>query len=524
VAITIQSLIQSAAPGAIVTVPGGTYDVSGLALPSNITLKAGGDVTLQGNMAVKGSNTVVSGFNFSGGNIDISSSNGVTIQNNIFKGGAHSVRFDGARDALIANNSFHNVTNTVLDGWGLDQSTISGNKFFDCYQPINLPFNNIQTQGRDITVEGNYFTGTGRMPIEVGPIGAYTSNLVVKGNWSENMKNVGQQDGWSTDVAYSIVPTYGVNTQIKGNYAQGLGTGVGIEMNGSGEISGNYIENFWYGTIVYGSGFNVHDNAFVKQSIQTALNYSGKSGTVADNQTTAAGFDMPQKPGAVAPSPSEPVSNVGTGNPVNAADDNYIIDAGHTLYFNTRHLMFNDKGSDGGLNISAIDAKSAAGVSLVKWSDGTIVYKAASGFNGPDTITYTLKDKDGSSDTAKVIIDVKSGGATASPVPAPAPTTGTGNTVLAVDDRYKLDDGKTLWFNTKYLTANDKGLDGGLRVASIDAVSERGVKVAINPAGFAEGTTVYKAPVGFEGIDRIKYTVADRDGSIDVGSVIIEIA
>jgi hypothetical protein len=529
-ATTIQNLIQSAAPGSTVTVPGGTYNVSGLTLPGNLTLKAAGDVTLQGNMAVK-SNTVLSGFNFSGGTVDISNSTGVTIQNSVFKGGQHSVKFDAARDASITNNSFHNVSNTVLDGWGLDQSTISGNKFFDCYQPINLAFNNIHSQGRDITVSDNYFTGTQRMPIEVGPSGAYTSNLVVKGNWSENMNNVGQQSGWSTDVAYSIVPTYGVNTQIKGNYAKGIGSGVGIEMNGSGEISGNYIDNFWYGTIVYGKDFNVHDNALVNQSIQTVLNYAGNPGTALNNQTTSAGFPMPQKPGTVTPTPSKdhspaPVDGVvgGKGNPVYAADDHYNIDAGKALHFSRADLVSNDKGADGGLKVTSIDAKSAAGVSLQTLADGSIVYKAAATFKGTDTITYKVQDKDGSNDTAKVIVDVKNGGAVASPTPTPTPDKGAGNTVHAADDHYKLSAGEKLWFNTRYLTWNDKGLDGGLHVISIDAVSDRGVKVSVDPAGFAKGTTAYKAPADFHGTDHIKYTVADKDGSWAVGHVVIDIA
>src|SRR3546814_9310393 len=98
------------------------------------------------------------------------------------------------------------------------------------------------------------------MPLEGGPVDAYTSNLVVKGNWSENMNNVGQQQGYHTDVAYSVVPTNGVNTLIEGNYASGPGTGVGIEMAGSGEVTGNFVKDFWYGVIVYNGGFNVHED------------------------------------------------------------------------------------------------------------------------------------------------------------------------------------------------------------------------------------------------------------------------
>src|SRR3546814_10648199 len=85
--------------------------------------------------------------------------------------------------------------------------------------------------------------------------------------------DLGQQQGYQTDVAYAVVPTNGVNTLIEGSYASGPGTGVGIEMAGSGEVTGNFVKDFWYGVIVYNGGFNVHDNALVNQSIETVLNY-----------------------------------------------------------------------------------------------------------------------------------------------------------------------------------------------------------------------------------------------------------
>jgi len=50
------------------------------------------------------------------------------------------------------------------------------------------------------------------------------------------------------------------------------------------------------------------------------------------------------------------------------------------------------------------------------------------------------------------------------------------------------------------------------------------VKVSVDPAGFAKGTTVYKAPVDFHGTDHLKYTVADKDGSLAVGHVVFDIA
>src|SRR6266550_3279403 len=228
---TIQEAVQAAAPGDTITIPAGVYDVSNLVLPSNITLQADGNATIVGDLIVNGSNTTVKGFTFSGGGVDISQSNGATIANNVFNGGETSIKFDGANGAHIANNTF---------------------------------------------------TGTTRMPIEVGPTGAYTSNLVIRDNWSDNMNNSGPDpNGMSSAVAYSIISTNGVNTLITGNYAKGPGgISVGIEMDGSGEISNNNVEGFAYGAIVYGSGFNVHDNHFLDTPIDTVLNYAGKDGTI----------------------------------------------------------------------------------------------------------------------------------------------------------------------------------------------------------------------------------------------------
>src|SRR5260370_670841 len=206
---TIQETIEAATPGSMVTIPSGTYDVSGLVVPGNVTIQGSGSVTLVGDMSVSGPHTVIDGFTFSGGKVDIGNSDGVTIENSDFNGGSNSIHFDSAHGATIANNTFHDITGNVIDGWGLDQSTISNNQFYNAWQPINLDFNNDPTHGRDITISQNYFTGTGRMDIEVGPGDtANTSNMVVSGNWSEN------RTATVDNVAYSLVQSHGVNTLV----------------------------------------------------------------------------------------------------------------------------------------------------------------------------------------------------------------------------------------------------------------------------------------------------------------------
>lgn len=536
-ATTIQSLIQSAAPGATVIVPTGTYNVSGLVLPGNITLKAGGDVTLAGSMTVGGNNTVVSGFTFSGGTVNIGGTTSVKIENSTFNGGSRAINLDNARSASLVNNEFHDVTGNVIAGWGLDQSTISGNKFYDCWQPINLNFNNNTSQGRYINITDNYFTGTQRMPIEVGPSEAYTLNMVVKGNWSENMNNAGSDRGWSTDVAYSLVQGNGVNTVIQGNYAKGIGSGVGIELNGTGEITGNYVENFWYGSIVYGKGFNVHDNAFVGDYIERVLNYGGQTGTIQNNQTTASGFTMPQKPGTVTPAPAPapsdpdlsdpvpPASGEGTGNPVVAGDDNYKVGVNQSHWFNTKYLLLNDVGKDGGLKVSALASKSAAGGTVTLSNDGTVKYTPVANWQGKDSIDYTVMDRDGSKDVGTVFIQVGTGTASPTPTPTqPAPVEpptggGTGNPVVAGDDYYKTGVDQKWYFNTKYLMMNDRGADGGLKIAAVATKSAAGATVTLD----SSGTAIYTPVKGWRGKDSIEYTLMDKDGSTDTGMVYMQV-
>ena len=294
--VTIEEAMKQARPGDTVTIPPGNYRISNLAVTPNTILYAPQGATITGDMVVRGPKTVIRGFTFAAGTVDISNSQSVTIGDCAFDGGTAAIKLDGASGALIINNDFHAVTGGVNTGSGLDRSTISGNHFVDCGQCINLDFNNDTARGRDIVIERNIFTGTARMPVEVGPLGAYTENLVLRDNWAADFKNRGPDPGAtaSTFVAYSVVPTRGVNTVIKGNYAiagnRGRGA-IGIELDGSGEIAGNYIQDFNYGAVVYGTGFNVHENAFVNATQGSVLNYAKRSGRIAGNRT---GDQMPK--------------------------------------------------------------------------------------------------------------------------------------------------------------------------------------------------------------------------------------
>jgi hypothetical protein len=281
---TIQDALAAAQPGDTITIPNGTYDVGDLTLPGNVTLSAPNGATIVGNLHMSGPNTTVEGFTFQGGTVDMGSTEGGTVQNCVFNGGQLGVTYDGADHAHILNNSFNDVAGNGIQGWGLNNSTISGNHFANVTQGMSLDFNNDPTHGLNDTVDHNTFVNTARMPIEVGPGGAYTSNLVIEDNWSDNshLANPASDGG----VAYSIISTNGNGTEIDGNYAIGDGgPGIGIEMDGSGEIHHNYMDSFDYGIIAYGSGFNVHDNVLPNTSIDPVLNYANRDGTMQNNTT-----------------------------------------------------------------------------------------------------------------------------------------------------------------------------------------------------------------------------------------------
>lgn len=282
----IADAIGKAGPGSTVVVPPGRYRIAELEVPPGVTLHAPAGATLVGKLIARGPGTVIRGFTFSAGMIDLSNSRSVSVGDCVFNGGTTAITLDHASGALIINNDFHGVSGEAVTGWAVDRSTFSGNHFFDCGQCINLAFTDDRTRGRGIVVERNIFRRTTRMPIEVGPVGAYTRDLVVRDNWADDFRNRGPDPGqtMSTFVAYSLVPTHGIGTVVTGNYAragsQGRGD-IGIELAGSGEIAGNHIEDFRYGAIVYGAGFHVHDNSFVNATTVPVLNYGKRHGRIA---------------------------------------------------------------------------------------------------------------------------------------------------------------------------------------------------------------------------------------------------
>jgi hypothetical protein len=287
--VAIQRAIDTVGFRNTIIFPPGTYKVSTLKLGAGIYLYAPKSATIVGNIIARGPTTTIQGITFAGGTVDISGSSGVTVGDCAFNGSTAAIKLDNANDVLIVNNDFNsNLSVGSIAGWALDHAMITGNHFANCLQCISLDFVNDPGRGRNIVIERNTFTGTRRMPLEVGPVGAYTRNLVVRNNWAADFVNRGPdaRQEESTFVAYSVVPTYGINSLIADNYAiagaHGRGR-IGIELNGSGTVIGNYITDFDFGAIVYGRGFSVHDNSFVNTRDASVLNYAKEEGVIREN-------------------------------------------------------------------------------------------------------------------------------------------------------------------------------------------------------------------------------------------------
>src|SRR3546814_4697794 len=82
-------------------------------------------------------------------------------------------------------------------------------------------------------------------------------------------------------------------------------------------------------------------------------------------------------------------------------------DLGEKLWFNSRYLLNNDKGADGGLTVESIASNTAKG-GTIEWDadTGTTIYRSKAGFTGKDHVEYTVADRDGSTDTALIHFDV----------------------------------------------------------------------------------------------------------------------
>lgn len=181
-------------------------------------------------------------------------------------------------------------------------------------------------------------------------------------------------------------------------------------------------------------------------------------------------------------------------NPPVAENDNASTPPGTSI---TIDVLVNDSDPDGDV-IGVIGASALHGSATLS-GDTAIIYTPDSGFCGVDTVTYTIADGNGGTDTALVFVDV--------PCPNGPPVAGNDTASAEMDALVVID-----------VTDNDTDPNGDPLTVT-DASANSGT-VVIND----DGTISYTPPAGFCGSDTITYTVCDPQPLCDTAIVLVEVA
>ncbi len=151
------------------------------------------------------------------------------------------------------------------------------------------------------------------------------------------------------------------------------------------------------------------------------------------------------------------------------------------------------------LTISAVSVPVIEG-SVVDNGDGTVTFTPADGFTGTATLTYTVTDPTGLSDTGEAVVTV-------TPVEGNQPPVATGDQAVTDQDAPVVID----------VLGNDSDPDGD--PLSVSAASSPEGAVAIN----ADGTLTFTPAPGFNGPTEISYTLSDGNGGEAPGTVSVTV-
>ncbi len=184
------------------------------------------------------------------------------------------------------------------------------------------------------------------------------------------------------------------------------------------------------------------------------------------------------------------------GDPV-AVDDLITTDLDTPI---TLDATSNDSDPDGDtLTITALGTPTNGSATLNP--DGSVTYTPNTGFTGEDTISYTIDDGNGGTDTGDIIVTV------ADLTPNTPP--------VAVDDLVDTDLDTTVTVNP---LTNDTDVDGDTLTVTSIGTPVNG-SATLNP----DGTVSYTPNPGFVGEDTISYIVDDGNGGTDTGDIIVTV-
>jgi Ca2+-binding RTX toxin-like protein len=161
-------------------------------------------------------------------------------------------------------------------------------------------------------------------------------------------------------------------------------------------------------------------------------------------------------------------------------------------------VLANDSDPDGD-QLTITEATVPAEQGTVEIVNGKLVFTPADDFNGEATISYTVTDPDGNTDTANVVVTVN-------PV-EDAPE--------ALDDTATTDEDTPVTID---VLDNDSDPDGQpLTISEATVPAEQGTVEIVN------GKLVFTPADDFNGEATISYTVTDPDGNTDTANVVVTV-
>ncbi|MEL7097742.1 MAG: Ig-like domain-containing protein [Pseudomonadota bacterium] len=151
-----------------------------------------------------------------------------------------------------------------------------------------------------------------------------------------------------------------------------------------------------------------------------------------------------------------------------------------------------------GQDLTVVEATSPNGQVTIN-PDGTLTFTPDADFNGPTTISYTVEDPDGNSDTATVTVDV----------------TPVNDEPIANDDTATTDENTEV---TVDVVSNDTDVDGDtLTITEADVPADQG------SVEIVDNKLVFTPAPGFSGEATITYTIEDGNGGSDTADAVVTV-
>ncbi|WP_084140487.1 DUF7467 domain-containing protein [Palleronia salina] len=165
------------------------------------------------------------------------------------------------------------------------------------------------------------------------------------------------------------------------------------------------------------------------------------------------------------------------------------------------NVLANDTDPDLPDDTLTVTSASAANGSVIINGDGTLNYTPNPDFFGEDTITYTIEDEAGETDTATVTVTVNP----------------ENDGPVAVDDFAETDENQAVVID---LVGNDTDVDNDTSELTLVSFDQPANGTVVDNG---DGTVTYTPNTGFDGTETFDYVVADPAGKTDTGTATVKV-